>query len=192
MKILYLYVFVAVISSILFLKYTPHPLYRSIMWLPWSLIVIYTMYFEKIRKNTVLFWGLTVFFFIIFLVTRQFILIPLGHSLRMYNNKYPPNIYHLSYCLAGLNILFFLSQKGLFTKVRRYIHFLSKYSYEIYFLHILVIFVLTVFFHFKFNWVTFFVAVLGITSVVQWGINKIQSFKRDPSISPPNRRVQSG
>lgn len=174
MKILYLYVFVAVISSILFLKYTPHPLYRSIMWLPWSLIVIYTMYFEKIRKNTILFWGLTASFFIIFLMTRQFVLIPLGHFLRMYDNKYPPNIYHLSYCLAGLNILFFLSQKGLFTKVRRYIHFLSKYSYEIYFLHILVIFVLTVFFHFKFNWVTFFVAVLGITSVVQWGMSKLK------------------
>lgn len=174
-KILYLYVIVAVISSILFLKYTPHPLYRIIMWLPWSLVVIYTMYFERIRKSAVLFWGLTVLFFIIFLITRQFVLVPLGHSLRMYDNKYPPNIYHLSYCLAGLNVLYFLSQKGLFMITRRFIHFLSRYSYEIYFLHILVIFVLTVFFHFKFNWVTFFLAVLGITSVVQVILNYLLS-----------------
>ncbi|MBI4973665.1 acyltransferase [Candidatus Roizmanbacteria bacterium] len=169
--VLYMYIIVAVISSIIFLKYTPLPWYRFIMWLPWSLIIIYTMYFEKIRKNTFLFWGLTLGFFAIFLVTQQFVLVPLGHSLRMYDNKYPPNIYHLSYCLAGLNILYFLSQKGLFAVTRRFIHFLSRYSYEIFFIHILVIFVVTVFFHFPFNWVTFFLAVLGITSLVQVALN---------------------
>lgn len=172
-KVFYLYTVVAIISSILFLKYSPHPLYRFIMWLPWSFVIIYTMYFEKIRKSTIIFWGLTGIFFMIFLITQQLIFVPHGHSLRMYDNKYPPNIYHLSYCLGGLNILFFLSQKGLFTFARKFIHFLSKYSYEIFFLHILVIYVVTVFFHFKFNWVTFFLTVLGITSVVQWGINKV-------------------
>lgn len=173
--VLYVYIIVAVISSVIFLKYTPLPWYRFIMWLPWSLIVIYTMYFEKIRKNGALFWGLTVLFFIIFLATQQLILVPLGHSLRQYDNKYPPNIYHLSYCLGGLNIIYFLSRRGLFVKARRYIHFLSRYSYEIFFLHILVIFILTVFFHFKFNWVTFFITVLGVTSVVQLGINKMSN-----------------
>lgn len=170
---LYIYIIVATISSIIFLKYTPHPGYRFIMWLPWSLVVIYTIYFEKVRNSAIVFWGLTGIFFTIFLITQQLVLVPLGHSLRMYNNKYPPNIYHISYCLAGLNILFFLSQKGLFTITRKFIHFLSRYSYEVYFLHILVIYVVTVFFHFKFNWVTFFVTVLGITSVVQVGLNKI-------------------
>lgn len=172
-KLLYVYVVVAFASSILFLKYSPHPLYRYIMWLPWSLVVIYTMYFDRLRKHPELFWGLTSIFFALFLISQQYVLVPLGHSLRMYDNKYPPNIYHLSYCLAGLNILFFLSQRGLFMRLRRFIHFLSRYSYEIFFLHILVIYVLTVFFHFKFNWVTFFLAVLGITSVVQLGINKM-------------------
>lgn len=173
--VLYLYILVGIVSSIVFLKYTPHPLYRTIMWLPWSLVVIYTMYFEKIRMNSVLFWGLTASFFIIFLFTQQFVLVPLGHSLRMYDNKYPPNIYHLSYCLAGLNILYFLSQKGLFVFVRRFIHFLSRYSYEIYFLHILVIYVVTVFFHFKFTWVTFFLTIMLLTSGIQWVLNKILS-----------------
>ena len=173
--VLYMYIMVATISSIIFLKYTPHPLYRWIMWLPWSLVIIYTMYFEKIRKNSMLFWGLTTIFFIIFLMTQQWVLIPAKHSLRMYDNKYPPNIYHLSYCLAGLNILYFLSQKGLFMITRRFIHFLSRYSYEIYFLHILVIYVVTVFFHFKFTWVTFFVTVLGITSILQVILNYLLS-----------------
>ncbi len=173
--VLCVYIIVATISSIIFLKYSPHPLYRWIMWLPWSLVIIYTMYFEKLRKNITLFWGLTVVFFVIFLLTQQFVLVPLGHSLRMYDNKYPPNIYHLSYCLGGLNILFFLSQKGLFTFTRKFIHFLSRYSYEIYFLHILVIYAVTVFFHFKFNWVIFFLTVLGITSVVQVIFNYLLS-----------------
>lgn len=171
--ILYVYIIVAVLSSIIFLKYTPLPWYRYIMWLSWSLVIIYTMYFEKIRKNVVLFWGLTALFFVIFLISQRFVLIPLGRSLRMYDNKYPPNIYHLSYCLAGFNILYFLSKKGLFVFARRFIHFLSRYSYEVFFLHILVIYVVTVFFHFKFNWVTFFLTTILLTSGIQYSLNKI-------------------
>lgn len=168
-----MYIIVAIISSLIFLIHTPLPWYRFIMWLPWSLIVIYTMYFEKIEKNTLLFWGLTVLFFIVYLTTRQFILIPLGRSLRMYDNKYPPNIYYLSYCLMELNILYFLCQKAVFVWVRKFIHFLSLYSYQIYFLHILVIFAITVLYHFKFNWVTFFLATLSITSILQFGFNRL-------------------
>jgi len=174
-KVLYVYIIVAVISSIIFLKYSPHPLYRYIMWLPWSLIVIYTMFFDRIRKHPPLFWGLTSIFLALFLISRQYFLIPLGHSLRQYDNKYPPNLYHLSYCLVELNILYFLAQRGVFAITRKYIHFLSLYSYQIYFLHLLVIFTITVFYHFNFNWVTFFLATLSITSILQFVFNKTWS-----------------
>jgi len=97
------------------------------------------------------------------------------HSLQMYDNKYPPNIYHLSYGIAFLVIFYLAAKKGLFSfaPIQKTIHFFSVNSYPIFFIHVLVIFVLTVFMKFHFTWISFFFVVTGITVVIQMILNKM-------------------
>lgn len=165
----YIYTASAFLSSLVFLKYTPLSYYRYVMWLPWSLILIYTYLFNRLKEKKSLFWIITAFCFVLFYVLPPLILKPFGHSLFMYDNKYPPNLYHLAYGVGCVNILYMLSQWRWFTHyvVQTIINFFSTYSYTIFFIHILVIYVVTVFFHFNFNWVTFFLAVTGVTILVQ-------------------------
>jgi len=179
-KLLSVFLFFSILSTLFFLKFSPLPFYRSIMWLPWSLIPIYTLYFPQLYQNKRWFWIVTVISFFIFVISQQYVLPSLHHSLRMYDNKYPPNIYHLSYGIFGVNLLYFLSQKGVFSlkPVQTFIHFFSVYSYTIFFIHILVIYILTVFFRFHFTWVSFFIAVITITGITQVCLNTaIQKLK---------------
>ena len=184
----YLYSALALASSLLFLKYTPLSYYRAIMWLPWSLILIYTYLFDLLRKDTKLFLGITALSLLLYYILPIVALKPLGHSLYMYDNKYPPNLYHLVYGIFCVNILYILSQWKFFsnTIVQKIFHFFSIYSYSIFFIHIVVIYIVTVPFHFHFNWITFFLAVTGITVLVQLAVNKsiylFSTLKRGPTI----------
>ncbi len=170
--IMIIYTALALISSVVFLKYTPLPWFRLIMWLPWSLVVIYTMLFAKIRQRKMLFWILTGLFFLIFIGTQTYVLVPLHKSLRMYSNKYPPNIYHIAYSLFCLNILWVMAEKNLFKPLRSVIHFFSRYSYTIYFIHTLLIYFFAVILKMKFDWIGFFVIIIALTSLIQLSINK--------------------
>lgn len=165
----YIYTAVAIVSSLIFLKYTPLSYYRFIMWLPWSLVLIYTYLFNQLKEKRVLFWAITALCFALYYILPPLVLKPLGHSLFMYDNKYPPNLYHLAYGIGCINVLYMLSQWKLFSNyiVQTIVNFFSVYSYTIFFIHILVIYAVTVFFHFNFNWVTFFLAVTGITILTQ-------------------------
>lgn len=175
-KLLIIYSALALISSLIFLKYTPLSYYRLIMWLPWSLVLIYTFYFDRMWNNKKIFFWMTLLFVGLFFATQQLILPLFRHSLYMYSNKYPPNMYHLAYGFFSVNILFLLSKLGIFSnkRVRSVIHFFSLYSYSIFFIHILVIYTLTVFFHPTFTWVTFYFAVTFVSAFIQLLLNKIQ------------------
>jgi len=171
----YVYALFAYVSSLLFLKYTPLSYYRFIMWLPWSLVLIYTYFFDELKKHKIVFWGITAFCFALYYILPPYVLKPLGRSLFMYDNKYPPNLYHLAYGIGCVNILYMLSKWKLFSNyvVQTIVHFFSVNSYTIFFIHILVIFAVTVFFHFHFNWITFFLGVTGITILVQLAYNGV-------------------
>lgn len=171
---LYIYTFIALISSLIFLKYTPLPFYRSIMWLPWSLVIVYTIYFDRIWNNKMLFMGITLLFGLIFIITQQFVLVPLHHSLSMYSNKYPPNLYHISYSLFAVNIIYYLSRRKLFSTplVQGIVDFFSSNSYSLFFIHILVIDGVWKWMRPN-NWMVFFLLVTCISALVQIGMNKI-------------------
>jgi len=173
--LLYLYTVGAFLASVIFLKYTPLPYFRTIMWFPWSLVVIYTFYFDSLWKNRKVFFFTTLIFGFLFFATQQWILIPLKHSVSHYANKYPPNLYHLSYSLFALNILYYLSQIKIFSHpfVQNIIHFFSINSYELFFIHILVIEVVWKWMR-PHDWVAFFLIVTGISVVVQLGMNMVR------------------
>ncbi|OGK62995.1 hypothetical protein A3K27_05475 [Candidatus Roizmanbacteria bacterium RIFOXYA1_FULL_37_12] len=173
--VLYIYTIVAIAFSFIFLKYTPLSYFRLIMWLPWSLVMIYTLFVDRIGQNKGMFLGITVLFFVSFMVSRQYLENSLHHTLRMYGNKYPPNIYHLAYSLFCVNILYVLSKSNIFSVIGSIVHFFSKYSYTIYFIHILVIYVLRAFIKVQFDWIGFFILTIGVTSTLQLGYNRLTS-----------------
>lgn len=173
-KLFFLYSVSALISSLIFLKYSPLPYYRPIMWLPWSLVIIYTFYLDELWKNKALFFWTTFLFGAIFMSTQQLILLPLHHSFSMYYNKYPPNLYHISYSLFAVQILYFLSKKNTFSfsPLQKSIHFFSINSYTLFFIHIIVIEGVLKWIH-PTNWILFFFIVTSISVGIQIALNKV-------------------
>lgn len=172
--ILHGYTILSFISALVFLKYTPLPYFRYVMWLPWSLIPIFTLYFVRYVGNG-WFLAATLFVSSILFSLSQFFLLSSKHSLQMYSNKYPPNIYHLSYGVAFLIIFYLAAKKGLFSfsPVQKVVHFFSVNSYPIYFIHVLITYALIVFVRARFTWISFFLVVAGATAIAQMILNKI-------------------
>src|SRR5437868_1251615 len=84
-----LIIFIA--SACLLIVYSPHISYRYIMWLPWSLMLYFTLFYVRYekRKNLLLLtFCVSLIVFLVSYVTQS----SLHHSLILINNKYPPNI----------------------------------------------------------------------------------------------------
>ena len=170
----YLFCLASLASSIYFIFVRPQQ-YRFIMWLPWSLIIFFTVYFienqKKIKK--LFFTGLL---FMIIFAACYLLEIKLGHPLNHFSNKYPPNLYHLSYGIFSIIILYFLSFSNLLKPVQSILNFFSINSYEIFFIHNLVIFLFN-WLHIKYgNWLVFFTIVIGLSVVLQIMLNKIRRY----------------
>lgn len=167
-------------SSVVFMFYRPDFNYRLIMWLPWSLLIIISLYIYKFENNNKLmllgFAGSLILF-----ITSRLIQINLNHSLVMYDNKYPPNFYHLSFCSGSIFLIYWVAKIGVFSfyPINKYLSFLSKNSYSLYFIHYCMIYVLSVFTKIKFDWINFFVATTITTTVFQWLLNSLIIFFRN-------------
>lgn len=161
-------------SAVAFLRYTPLPNYRYFMWLPWSLIIIFSLFFTELEKNKKFIFGSIIVSGLLFFLSKTYQGLTF-HSLFQYNNKYPPNTYHLAYGIFATLILYKISEYNLLKPFRKLFAYLSKFSYSIYFIHILVIYVVTVFMKIKFNWVNFFFTVLILSLIIQMIMNKVWS-----------------
>ncbi len=168
----------SLLSSIVFIFYKFPANYRLIMWLPWSLIIFFSWLLVKNENsNRFLIGGAAVSLIMLFIV-RQ-IKIALHQSLIQYQNKYPPNFYHLIYGVSFIFILFFLAKKGLFNfqPGKMLLTFLSRYSFPIYFIHYLIIYILTVIWQWRFNgWVDFFLWVFVSSLITQVVVNASQRY----------------
>ncbi len=162
--------------------------YKWIMWFPWSLIILFTIYVVSYEKKS---WFYPVTLggtLLVFLATR-FLQLQLGHSVIQYYNKYPPNLLHLSYGMFTTTLLYFLFQKQIFhiTPFKQLLVFLSTYSYSIYFVHFLLIFYVTVSWkQIEFTWQKLFIVILALTILTQCTINGVRylfsALKRGPTI----------
>ena len=107
----YGFFFLSIISSVYFI-FSPIN-YRVIMWLHWSSLAFFTIFFLKNEKNwKKLFLTATVFIVIFFIL--RLVEIKIGHNLSQYANKYPPTLYHLSYGIFSTIVIFWLSKKIFF------------------------------------------------------------------------------
>ena len=168
-----LYFGLSLVSSIYFLFVrTQGDLYRVIMWLPWSLVIYFTIYFVENKHKFKKLFLLTLVSLLIF-IGSFYLLSYLKHDLSQYSNKYPPNIFHLSYGIFFTYILYVISQKNIFKFLwfDRILNFLSINSYSLFFIHNLVIVYLDLT-NIEFsNWVTFFATIFTISCTIQIGLN---------------------
>lgn len=174
----FLYAGFALGVSSLFLFYKSLINFRLIMWIPWSLIVLYSWFFVRFEERgwfypfTVLGTGGLFAILSMFLNTK-------GASLVFIDNKYPPNLYFLTYGIFVATALYLVAKKGAFNFVRKPVLFLSKNSYSIFFIHLLLIIAATKFFDVgRFTWGQFFGVLLGTTLIVQAVSSKIKYLRR--------------
>lgn len=141
--IFFLYVGLSVGSTILFLFYKLPFDYKWIMWLPWSTLIIFTIYFLQWTKSVQKYIAIFSLSLILFFVSR-FYLAAMGHKLSLFENKYPPDSYFLLYGILGIFVLYFLATRKSMHFLAKPIHYLSLYSYQIYFIHYLLLYILIV------------------------------------------------
>ena len=180
----FIYSFIAFTSSFLLLFFIIPVNYRYIMWLPWSTVAVFAWLFVKNEKKSWFFPLAMVSSLAIFLFSRVILLLQ-QLSVTQFNNKYPPNLYHISFGIFSIVLLYFLLQQSFF-KLKAFekpIYFLSRYSYEVFFIHILVIYIFRTFFKtIHFTWVSFFIVVFTLTIISQLAINSIKNVSINRSI----------
>lgn len=185
--LLWIYGAISIASSLLFLTYKLPFNYKFIMWLPWSSVLLYSFLFFKYHQKKAFAIGSILGLFVVFLVSWYW-LMKSGHSLVHYDNKYPPNIYHLAYGTLWTVVLYYAFQFGTlrFQPFTWLLTYFSTYSYSIYFIHWLVIYILTATLHLQMNWWQFFLGVSVISILTQMIFNKllyfISTLKRGPTI----------
>jgi hypothetical protein len=135
----------------LFVKSPLH--FKLIMWLPWSLVVVAAWYAARAQRLPLNLLTTAA----VAMAISTAILYFRGASLTQIDNKYPPNLYHLSFGLVVTGALWWASQAGIFRPryLSDFISFLSRNSYSIYFIHFVLLYI--------------FVSFLpGVTSQIGW------------------------
>ena len=174
----YLYGLISLLSAVYFLFYPSLLPYRLVMWLPWSLVAVVTQLFVDQEKNQRFLLAGFLVSLLIFILSYQ-IQSFLGHSLAHYRNKYPPNIYHLSYSLLGLFTLLIIMRMRFFqwSPIAKTLDFLSRYSYSLYFIHLFFILVI---YQFRgqrfFDWYGLLLVVIIFSVITQLLLNRLSRF----------------
>ncbi len=168
-KVFYLLGAASILSAVFLMFYRFPSNYKLIMWAPWLLVVAFTHLVLKQKnftRNLVAITGLCVF---TFLVSRLF-LQQFNDTLVLQFNKYPPNIYYLSYGLSMVLIfyLFFRSKYFNSLLLKKIFTFLSRYSYSLFFIQYLVIYYVSKLYEYsKWPWFIFFFVILVSSILIQ-------------------------
>jgi peptidoglycan/LPS O-acetylase OafA/YrhL len=156
--------FISLASTILLLWYTPHISYKFYMWLPWSLLLYFTFIYQKFEKKPtkllLLFITTAALFF-----GAYYVRLLTDHSVVLIHNKYPPNILYLSYGMSLFLLLsFFLKRFSLSPVIARPLHYFSVHSYQLYFIHYIILILIATFLPIlKLHWLTFFIILIATT-----------------------------
>jgi peptidoglycan/LPS O-acetylase OafA/YrhL len=170
-----LYAVLALGSSLFLLSYTWPFNYKLIMWLPWSLIILFSWYFAR-YENRRFFYPFTTFATGLIFLTLYFSRNFFGNSFLLIGNKYPPDLYYLSYGMLAITLIYYLTKKGIFDFLQKPISFLSFHSYPIFFIHLLLVIAFSEFMNIRLlPWWGFFTITFTLAVVIQIGFGKIKS-----------------
>ncbi len=138
-RVLFTISFIITLSSnIALLFYHPPLNYKYYMWFPWSTVLFlsYLISTSKKPEKRLLITALASFF--LFILSRQFIT-----NVSVFNNKYPPNIYYLSYGMIWTSLLFYIALKiRLHSYFKVIAIYLSSAAYRLYFIHYILLYLL--------------------------------------------------
>jgi peptidoglycan/LPS O-acetylase OafA/YrhL len=175
-KFLFYLLAAAVLTSTVYLLFHPFSInWKYTMWLPWMLIPIFSLYFVKYEKSLRFIYLSIVALLMIFLLSRL-TLNNLNRSLRIFDNKYPPNLYCLSYGLLWTLILYLISKMRMMRIwfLESFIGFFSRYSYSLFFIHYLIIYVATKLVNYwNLHWLNFFILILLSSMLLQYVIKRL-------------------
>lgn len=153
--------------------------YKLTMWIPWLLIVGVAYYHVQYGKNKntlpVFFLASTMVFLISWLTLES-----IRKSTIFFDNKYPPNIYLLSYGTMWIGALLLVYPLiSLQKQIVYFFNYFGTYSYTLFFIHYLVIYVLTKSAPYRiFGWLPFFLFVTVLSVIVQVGLNQLSSISK--------------
>ena len=173
----YLYAFASIVSSIIFLFYRPDFNYRWIMWLPWSIVILFAFYMARSSRSFHHFVKTKLVLWVIFALTFGIVLFEQGSTI-FFDHKYPPSLYYLSYGMAMVTLVFILAEKNFFdwSPLKRLLTFLSTYSYELFFVHYILINIRVVIFkEVQLSWISFFIIIFIGSLLTMIMLNKIRS-----------------
>lgn len=168
----WLFLLVCTVTSIGLLFIKPPIHFRWIMWLPWSFVLFFTFFYTQ-TKNKKTFLILSTVVTGILYVISQYVLLLQKHTLTFTENKYPPNMFYLSYGLLCISIFILIYEQFNLKKYSTHalFNFASKYSYEIFFIHFLYLFVFIEVTNYKqFTWWGLFliITILSLGTVFIW------------------------
>ena len=172
-----LFTLLSLFSSIGLLFVTPNIPFRAYMWLPWSIVLIVSYFIAQFEKSKWVIPGTIGTFFLFYVLSKQ-LLLEMGKTLTLTANKYPPNIFYLSYGIFLMIIIYYMYNKFSLKNdsFARLVTFLSTYSYSIFFIHFLLLYFILDFVPYKtMEWWHVFGIVLFVTLAVQWSINKVST-----------------
>ncbi len=144
----YLYECLAIAVALIFtfMKF-PHDYYRTIMWLPWSVILLLSMriYLAE-HKDTGDYRTIKRYLFGAILSGLFFILLVIFHiktnrSFQLVSYKYPPGFFYITY---GQTITFLILIIGIYSihkinTIKKISLYVSKHSYQLYFIHFIIL-----------------------------------------------------
>ena len=169
---------IAILSTIVLLFAPPLPYFRFIMWLPWSVFLASIFWFVQHIKGRWTFLYISLLSLVGFLVSR-YILLQIDHTLTLTENKYPPNLYYVSYGVLMTTVIYWLHQAAdkahvVPSGITKVFNFMSAYSYSLFFIHFLfvILFVALDWHNILGPW-WFFIFLTIASSTVQIGLNGV-------------------
>ncbi len=147
-QILFVYLIGASFVTLLFtFLHFPYNHYRLVMWIPWSLVLLFAMYISHKANKDVKevdtnkrYFLVGLIFFVLFLGLYNSNL-DLGKSLNFYDHKYPTDFYYLTFgiALTCFSLLIARLKFWQIKTVKNIYFFISNNSYQIFFIHYILL-----------------------------------------------------
>jgi fucose 4-O-acetylase-like acetyltransferase len=171
-----LIIFLLLYSTITAFFRIPMEYTRLTGWIPWSLITILGFMYSDVEKKSraqKILIGSVVFFVAFYVMLTLF-----DKSLLFTNHKYPPDLYYLSYgtMYTFCILVFFQYIQKIASKFQRFITFVSRQSYTIFFVHIIVLDIVMT--RMPSNWIFETLSITSITLLITFCISRAIARRR--------------
>lgn len=179
-KHLFLIFVICAFASSIALMFTRLPVgFRIYMWLPWSTVLIFAYMVATLKEKRKFLLISAALWLTSFLLGRYLVQI-LGKNLVLTENKYPPNLYYLSYGMFWICVWYLIhSSLKIPGMIQHFFDYLSNYAYSLFFIHFLYLYIIISTVKFKvYPWWLVSMVLVVISIFTQVILNKIFHSKK--------------